>query len=62
MNLPNFDAMYKDMAAGLPKSVKCSECGRKLDVDPELCLRYGWPKCCGYTMSLDRASAVKGYA
>jgi hypothetical protein len=53
MNLPNFDAMYKEMAAGLPNSVTCLQCGRQQTVNPEYCLRRGWPKCHGQTMALD---------
>jgi hypothetical protein len=53
MQLPNFDAMYKDMAKDLAHSVTCGQYGRKQAVDPEQCLRRGWPKCHGQTMSLD---------
>ena len=33
--------------------VWCHECGAKQDVDSASCLYGGWPKHCGYTMSLD---------
>lgn len=33
--------------------VWCRECGRSERVDSAHCLRTGWPKCCGYTMSID---------
>lgn len=56
MKLPDFDAMYKDMAATLPNSVRCSQCGRTQIVNPEDCLRRGWPKCHGHTMLLDSPS------
>lgn len=52
MRLPNLDAMYRDMAASLPDSVRCQECGATQTVDPAHCLRHGWPKCCGATMRL----------
>jgi hypothetical protein len=33
--------------------VWCCECGRKKRVNAALSLAHGWPKCCGYTMTLD---------
>lgn len=33
--------------------VWCHSCGRTQRVDSAGCLRSGWPKCCGYTMSID---------
>jgi hypothetical protein len=33
--------------------VWCTECGRSKRVDPAQCFRAGWPKCCGYTMTID---------
>lgn len=33
--------------------VWCVVCGRTQDVDSAECLRNGWPKCCGQTMTLD---------
>lgn len=33
--------------------VWCHECGAVLRVNAVHCLSYGWPCCCGYTMSLD---------
>jgi hypothetical protein len=50
--LPNFDAMYKDMAETLPNTVHCDKCDRYQTVDPAQCLRRGWPQCCGQTMVL----------
>lgn len=50
--LPNFDAMYKDMAKAMPNVVRCDKCGKEQSVDPAHCLRHGWPLCCGATMSL----------
>ena len=34
--------------------VWCTVCGRMERVDAGACLtRTGWPKCCGYTMTID---------
>lgn len=33
--------------------VWCITCKRKQAVDAAECLRHGWPKCCGYTMTID---------
>ncbi len=33
--------------------VWCTTCGRRQRVDSGNCLRTGWPKCCGYTMTVD---------
>ncbi len=41
---------HPDLVAG---RVKCQTCGRELHVDSAVCLRSGWPKCCGYTMRLE---------
>jgi len=39
-----------DYAAGI---VRCRTCGRSQSVDSAQSLRSGWPKCCGYTMTID---------
>ncbi|HWN95030.1 MAG TPA: hypothetical protein VNT99_08355 [Methylomirabilota bacterium] len=46
------DEMYASMAARLDKFCTCETCGARKDVDPVECLRTGWPKCCGETMTL----------
>ena len=33
--------------------VWCRHCGSTQKVDGADCLRHGWPKCCGYTMTID---------
>jgi hypothetical protein len=33
--------------------VWCRSCGRTERVDSAHCLRHGWPKCCGATMTID---------
>jgi hypothetical protein len=52
IRIPDAKAMYRDMAKPLGTCCKCTECGRVKHVDPAECLRSGWPKCCGYTMTL----------
>ena len=44
-------------------TVRCDKCSREQRVNFSVCLRTGWPKCCGYTMRLmttkaDIAAAV----
>ncbi len=31
----------------------CRQCGASRSVDSRSCLSTGWPKCCGYTMTID---------
>lgn len=33
--------------------VWCCECGRSQKVNAAGALQIGWPKCCGYTMTID---------
>lgn len=33
--------------------VWCTTCGRMERVDGGHAMRHGWPKCCGYTMTID---------
>lgn len=33
--------------------VWCTVCGRMEPVDSAAALSNGWPKCCGYTMTID---------
>lgn len=33
--------------------VWCTTCGASERVDGAHALRHGWPKCCGYTMTID---------
>lgn len=40
-------------AIGNPRKVWCRQCGRVEGVDATNCLRHGWPKCCGYTQTID---------
>lgn len=49
--------LHKNLAVCHPKLqrgvVWCKTCGRSEGVDSEFCLRHGWPKCCGQTMTID---------
>lgn len=40
-------------AIGNPGRVWCRSCGSSQSVDAGGCLKRGWPKCCGYTMTID---------
>jgi hypothetical protein len=48
---------YKLIVSMDPKlkrnKVWCHKCGHEQDVDSAECLRFGWPKCCDQTMSID---------
>ena len=33
--------------------VWCTHCGLTHKVNSSYALQYGWPKCCGYTMTID---------
>jgi hypothetical protein len=47
----------KSVARSHPKlargQVWCTACGRTQKVDSGAAMRSGWPKCCGYTMTID---------
>lgn len=49
--------MYDDIAESHENlrrgKVWCRTCGREEDVSSANCLQSGWPKCCGYTMTID---------
>jgi len=50
-------SLHKRMADQVPKlkrgEVWCRKCGAHMQVDSSSCLRDGWPKCCGETMTID---------
>lgn len=57
--LPDFGwhlKLFEGSLAEIPQvkrgKVWCHQCGRVENAGVE-CFRTGWPKCCGYTMSLD---------
>lgn len=33
--------------------VWCRTCGKTLKIDNRECMKSGYPKCCGYTMTID---------
>jgi len=49
--------LYDEIVNSDPKlkrgKVQCTVCKRIEDVSSQNCLRNGWPKCHGYTMTLD---------
>ena len=47
------DKIVEDVPALKRGKVWCRTCGAERDVDASHCLRNGWPKCCGHTMSID---------
>jgi len=52
----NLTKLYNDAAAdaGLTRRiVTCRTCRREKTVNGAECLRHGWPKCHGQTMTLD---------
>ena len=50
-------ALHDKLANCHPKlqrrQVWCRDCGATRRVDSADALRHGWPKCCGYTMTID---------
>lgn len=55
--------LYEAMASAHEKLARgrvwCRTCGRSQRVDSAQCLAEGWPRCCGYTMTIDAPSARK---
>lgn len=49
--------LHEKIAADVPQirrgMVWCTVCGRSERVDGANALRHGWPKCHGYTMTID---------
>jgi hypothetical protein len=54
--------LHKKLSKSHPKlnrgRVWCRHCGRTQCVDAAECFQEGWPKCCGYTMTLDDPKEV----
>lgn len=53
--------MHEEIVKSVPQlkrgKVWCTVCGRTENVDSSEALRRsGWPKCCGYTMTIDSPS------
>lgn len=47
------DQIAKDVPQIKRGMVWCTVCGRSERVNGAECLRHGWPKCHGYTMTID---------
>lgn len=49
--------LTEKMAAEIPQLARgivwCTTCGRSKQVNSSAALSQGWPKCCGYTMTID---------
>jgi hypothetical protein len=49
--------LHKKIAAEVPKIARgmvwCRSCGRSERIDGAGALARGWPKCCGFTMTID---------
>lgn len=52
------DTIAQSHSALIQGRVRCETCGSEARVDSAECLRSGWPKCCGYTMTLQPAPKV----
>lgn len=50
-------ALHESLAASHPKlrrgQVWCRKCRAAQSVNSAGALRHGWPKCCGFTMTID---------
>lgn len=55
--------LYEKIVKNTPQlksgKVYCHECGTEKTVDSAKCLATGWPKCCTFTMSLDKPALNK---
>jgi len=38
--------------------VKCQKCGKEVWTNGAICLRSGWPECCGETMELLQPESI----
>lgn len=57
LRLLDKESFYRSVTRSVPQLdrgiVWCHTCGREEKVNAAACLRSGWPKCCGETMSID---------
>ena len=57
--------MYNEMAKAHPSLARgmvwCIVCERSQKVNSGLALQTGWPKCCGYTMTIDSPEERKAF-
>jgi len=51
--MPDYKAMVKQNPLLRRGQVQCRICKKIIDVDSSECLKRGWQKCHGYTMTLD---------
>lgn len=55
--LKRLGGLHDKIVADVPQLrrgiVWCTKCGRSQKVNAADCLRSGWPKCHGYTMTID---------
>ena len=49
----DYDALGKCHPKLARGRVWCRDCGSTRSVNSGQCLAQGWPKCCGYTMTID---------
>lgn len=47
------DTLAQSHASLRRGQVWCTRCGASQQVDSAECLRNGWPRCCGATMTID---------
>lgn len=52
-SITDLDRALSSIAKIKRGKVWCCECGRSERVDGSAAMRTGWPKCCGYTMTID---------
>lgn len=50
---PNFASVVDEVPQLRRGSVWCTVCGKSQAVNSGEALSSGWPKCCGYTMTID---------
>jgi hypothetical protein len=59
-------SMWTEMVESSPQlrrgTVWCTKCGRTQSVNSVECLKHGWPKCCGLTMTVDNPEERAGLA
>ena len=58
--------LHEAIAKAVPRirrgKVWCTHCGKSQVVNGAECLRSGWPKCCGETMTVDSPAERKRLA
>jgi hypothetical protein len=61
----NVQGMWKEIA-GIPKIARglvwCTQCGSMRAVNGGQCMRSGWPRCCGQTMTIDSPAEREQFA